>query len=292
MTESSLRGTTRSAEEDLDNSERMQASMVEETSQISKADTRRVKRKVGAQDDSERNQDRADDMSSLQQEKSTHLGALRSSEKCTNDESKWENIGSSMFAKTFPTASKLVTTSKSGPAITAVYKRIIRSLSTGRIIDACYMGNVSDDILRRPLQPPDNIRVVLMMIGALELHNSCDADISNVYSQPCVAQGKGKLRPWRSLDLTMEDPLGGTPWDMGKREVRSRVRRLVQATKPFLLIGSPPCTASSSTQNLKKYLRDPARFRYFLHEHPRNVTSWHMPEIAKLAATPGVASTW
>ena len=31
--------------------------------------------------------------------------------------------------------------------------------------------------------------------------------------------------------------------------------------------------------------------RYFLHEHPRRATSWQMPEIVKLAATPGVEST-
>ena len=72
----------------------------------------------------------------------------------------------------------------------------------------------------------------------------------------------------------------------------------------------------SSLQNLKKYTRDPARFkeklenakkhirfcvdlyrmqiegsRYFLHEHPRRATSWQMFGIVRLAATPGVEST-
>ena len=146
----------------------------------------------------------------------------------------------------------------------------------------------------------------------MELYNASDADISEVYSQPRVAQeagvrGKSKLRPGWSLDLTMDDPLTGKPWDMGKREVRNRVRQLVQETKPFMLIGSPPCTMFSSLQNLKKYTRDPARFaekvenakkhirfcvelykmqieggRYFLHEHPRRATSWPMHEIMKL----------
>ena len=96
------------------------------------------------------------------------------------------------------------------------------------------------------------------------------------------------------------------------KEISAKPRQTVVAeTKPFMLIGSPPCTMFSSLQNLK-YTRDPARFaeklenakkhirfcvelykmqieggRYFLHEHPRRATSWQMPEIVRLAATPG-----
>ena len=116
------------------------------------------------------------------------------------------------------------------------------------------MDNVSDDVLHRPLQHPDNIRVELTMRGALELYNAGDADISEVYSQPRVAQeagvrGNSKLRPGWSLDLTMDDPLAGKPWDMGKREVRNRVRQLVRETKPFMLIGHrrAQCSAASKT---------------------------------------------
>ena len=147
-----------------------------------------MKRKDENQDDAERNHDRADDMSSLEQAKSTHPGATHTSEKFTQGELEWRHIGSGVFARTFRKASKLVTTTKNGPPITEVYKRTIWSSSTGRIIDECHMDNVSDDVLHRPLQPPDNIRVELTMRGALELYNASDADISEVYSQPRVAQ--------------------------------------------------------------------------------------------------------
>ena len=132
--------------------------------QIDKAATRGVKR-TDDQDDAERNQDRADDMSSLQ--RATHPGATRTGETFTKGEMECQHIGSGIFARTFPKGRKLATTTKNGPPITEVYTRTIRSRSTVRIFDECHMDNVSDEVLHRPLQPPDNIRVELTMRGAL-----------------------------------------------------------------------------------------------------------------------------
>ena len=116
-TESTLRGTKRVAEEDLDDSERTQAKVVEETTQTDKSVTKGVKRKDENQDDAARNRDRADDMSSLEQAKSTHPGATHTGEKFTQGELEWRHIGSGVFARTFPKANKLVTTTKNGPPI-------------------------------------------------------------------------------------------------------------------------------------------------------------------------------
>ena len=52
--------------------------------------------------------------------------------------------------------------------------------------------------------------------------------------------GGMELRPGWGLDVTREDRLAGNPWDIGKAIVHRRVRALVQDTKPFMVIGSPP----------------------------------------------------
>ena len=98
--------------------------------------------------------------------------------------------------------------------------------------------------------------------------------------------------------------------------MRERVRQLVTETKPFMLIGSPPCTMFCLLQNLSRNKRDPKVFakkmaeaekhirfclelyemqrsagRCFLHEHPNTATSWQMPEMIAFAAKPDIETT-
>ena len=315
--EAAARGTKRNAEEDADDYERVSRGATADTT----AETKGVKRKDENQDDSQRQQDRADDMSSLQSDRRSHPGPVHGEKKFSKEDLEWNHIGSGMFARTFINADHMITTSKSGPPMMDVHRRIIRSMTTGRVLDDCITDEVSDEKLHRALKQPDNIRVELVMKGALKMFNVVGPDVSETFSQPRVAQEAGvqkqfKIRPGWSLDLTLDDPMTGLPWDLSKRNVRERVLRLVQETKPFMLIGSPPCTAFSSLQNLRRQGRDPARMakeledakkhvrfciklymeqvrggRYFLHEHPENATSWHMPEVIELAAQAGVGMT-
>ena len=200
-----------------------------------------------------------------------------------------------------------------------VHRRITRSLTTGKVIDDCIIKDTPDKILHRRMKDADDIRVELVMEGALKLFEEVGADVSEVYSQPRIAQeavlktfGGTIVRPGWSLDLTMDDPLTGQPWDLGKGEVRARVKKLVAESKPFMLIGSPPCTMFSTLQNLSKAKRNEKKFnekevakkhvkfcvelykmqlkggRHFLHEHPKEATSWTMDEVKDLAETPGV----
>ena len=55
----------------------------------------------------------------------------------------------------------------------------------------------------------------------------------------------------------LNDPLTGAPWNLSLPATRDCVRRLVSDTKPFMLIGSPPCTAFGSLQNYGRSRRDP-----------------------------------
>ena len=98
-------------------------------------------------------------------------------------------------------------------------------------------------------------------------------DVTEIFSQPRICQeASGRdfhgvtLRPGWSLDLTMEDPMTGERWDLSKPEVRNRVRNLVRTTKPYFIIGSPPCTAFSPLQEISRAKRDPSAMRRQLRE--------------------------
>ena len=111
---------------------------------------------------------------------------------------------------------------------------------------------------------PDDIRVELVLKGAQELYNRERPDVAEIYSNPRVCQeatarrydGKTLVPGW-SLDLTTKDPLTNEPWDLSKRTVQERVKKLIRESEPYCIVGSPPCTPFSQLQGLNKRKRDP-----------------------------------
>ena len=128
-------------------------------------------------------------------------------------------------------------------------------------------------------------------------------------------EGKWKhVAPGFALDLTVNDPLDGLPWDFSHAGKRNRARALLREQKPLLLIGSPECKAFSTWMVLnrararcveaidralaraKKHLEFVASLyeeqleggRYFLHEHPLYASSWKVPAIEAVWDRPGV----
>ena len=59
------------------------------------------------------------------------------------------------------------------------------------------------------------------------------------------------------MDLTMDDPATGQPWDLSKPAVQSRVIKNVRDVKPSCVLGSPPCNAFSQLQEISRAKRDP-----------------------------------
>ena len=145
----------------------------------------------------------------------------------------------------------------------------------------------------------------------------CKFDIAEVYSPPrvvTVAEAAG-LRGGFSLDLTV--PYQGEYWDFTKKTCRDRALDLLRKDRPYLLIGSPPCTAWSNLQNLnacrpggaakveagkrrarvhllfcaRLYREQLEAGRYFLHEHPKSATSWMEKCMKNLACDPIVMGT-
>ena len=143
--------------------------------------------------------------------------------------------------------------------------------------------------------------------------------VSEIYSPPRVTaeirrQRHRHLLPGFALDLTVTDPDDGQPWDFCCMEKRDKARALRRRQKPFLLIGSPMCTAfgtwqylneakSSDTMKIKRsrvraelhmefvaslYREQIEDGLYFLHEHPRWATSWRLESIEELKRIEGV----
>ena len=84
------------------------------------------------------------------------------------------------------------------------------------MVHDCIVDDVSDYELNKKLEEADDIRVELTMKGAMKMYNRIGADVSEVYSQPRVAQAAAeynadglKLQLCFSLDLTGADPTTG-----------------------------------------------------------------------------------
>ena len=136
-------------------------------------------------------------------------------------------------------------------------------------------------------------------------------DLVEVFSPARIAEAAKEmgLDPGESMDL-----LSG--WDFSKSSDRVRAIKYIKDVKPYLVVGSPPCTLFSVLQslNLHKngaewrqefeirkqqaikhvefcaaiYRLQSASGRYWVHEHPANASSWNLKTIAKLHTLPGV----
>ena len=313
----SKRGNKRGSDEEADDSDRFGDRKFRSDDENRRGNKRAAEEEA---DDSPRFGDKKfrEDVASMD-----HPGPINKSGKFKKGELEWKDIGSGVVAKTFPNASRMPSTSKGGPALMDVHRRIVRSLTTGKVVDDCVVDDTTDEVMHRFLRTPDDLRVELIMKGALRMFERKGPDVSEIFSQPRIAQEAAmreysgvQLKPGWSLDLTRRDPMTNRPWDLSKHEVRERVRKLVRSTKPFMLIGSPPCTMFSSLQNLSKNRRDQKEYekklnvakqhikfcaelykmqakegRFFLHEHPNAATSWGMKEVAEVMTLPGVQVT-
>ena len=130
-------------------------------------------------------------------------------------------------------------------------------LRTGKVLHDCSPDNTHDAELEKDLPSPTDIRVELTLKKAPEMFRRLNSDVAEVFSPPRIAQEAGLrkyggkvLRPGWSLDLTMREQGTGKAWDFSKEEMRKKAMKLARESKPFLVIGSPPCTAFSKLQNL------------------------------------------
>jgi hypothetical protein len=156
---------------------------------------------------------------------------------------------------------------------------------------------------------------LMLTMGADPGHSR--AKVAELYSPPRVTTHIGSL-PHVHLEagMTFDLRMGrdGKKWDFLKAADRAKARQLISQEKPFIVIGSPPCTDFSSWNtrlNHKRMSEQEVRRRkaeaevllgfaievyehqmrygrHFLHEHPASATSWLYPRMAKLRERKGV----
>jgi len=106
----------------------------------------------------------------------------------------------------------------------------------------------------------------------------------------------------------------GRSWDFLKQADRAKARKEIREQKPFMVIGSPPCTAFCTlNQGLNKHKGSPEERkrkmteattllhfaleiyelqvragRHFLHEHPQGASSWRDARMEKMMKHPSV----
>ena len=100
------------------------------------------------------------------------------------------------------------------------------------------------------------------MKEAAKWYRQRDSDVCD--SPPRVVQEAGlrsyggrQLRPGWSLDLTVNDPETGKPWDLSCGKIRTKVVQFIAEGKPYTIMLSPMCTAFSLIQNVNQARRDP-----------------------------------
>ena len=108
------------------------------------------------------------------------------------------------------------------------------SRSTCKDFDDCETDATSDDKLNRDIGKLDDIRVEFTLKNALKLFERKGPDVVERFSQPRLCQeiagcsfGGTTLRPGFSLDLTMDDPAMGQPWDLSKSHQASAGREAI-----------------------------------------------------------------
>ena len=113
-----------------------------------------------------------------------------------------------------------------------------------------------DELCRIPREARDNI----MMLDILNTADIGD-DVMEIFSPPrvvTIAKRHGLKAEWSVDRLTERSP--GVAWDLLKKSHQAEVIRIVEETKPGLLIGSPPCTWFSRMMQIN-WAKIPAKRR-------------------------------
>jgi hypothetical protein len=144
--------------------------------------------------------------------------------------------------------------------------------------------------------------------------------VAELFSPPRV---NAKLHDMQDKDLTagtsfdmIVDQCSGVSWDFLQADHRRRCWARLRSENPWVVIGSPPCTAFSVLNRglnrdrvpverrerqlteakvllgfaLSVYTWQVRRQRYFVHEHPASASSWDLPEVLAVRTMEGVTT--
>ena len=74
-----------------------------------------------------------------------------------------------------------------------LHRRTVWSLSKGRVIDDDIVDDVTDHMLNRFVDAPDNIGVEITMKDVISMYYRIDAGVTEVYSQPRVTKAAAEF---------------------------------------------------------------------------------------------------
>ena len=162
-----------------------------------------------------------------------------------------------------------------------------------------------------------NIYEVLLVQGASK--GVAKQKVTELFSPPRVTEEMRRVpnlmfEGGETYDLFQDK--NGKAWDFRKAADRKQVRAEIMEQKPWMVIGSPPCTAFSSLMSFNKNRMDNNKFnkqisegklllnfavdiyklqasqgRHFLHEHPAGASSWSERCVKRLLKNARVHST-
>ena len=81
----------------------------------------------------------------------------------------------------------------------------------------------------------------ILLLAGLSQEQARDK-IVELYSPPRVTQESQARLGMKGITFDLQADAAGKSWDFRKAEDRARVRRMIEKEKPFIVIGSPPCT--------------------------------------------------
>ena len=191
--------------------------------------------------------------------------------------------------------------------------------SIDKLGNAEVKGDMADMFVRgtaAPLSAKEEIR----RLGALG--GRPQDKVTELFSPPRVnarLQGGGsnrKVSPGTSVNLVVDETIGES-WEFLRADHRRACWARLKEEDPWMVVGSPPCTAFSVLNTgFNKYRSAPEksakrelegkilpwfaldiyawqvrRGRYFMHEHPGAASSWRLPEVRRVWSMDSVSST-
>jgi hypothetical protein len=193
-----------------------------------------------------------------------------------------------------------------------VAKSAARSELTDDIVKAVNAGAV------RPIAEKERVRRLCAVSGMDEAE--VRKTVTELFSPPRVNAellknpAVSSVVAGTSFDLII-DQLSGEAWDFLNTDHRRKCWSRLRAEDPWIVIGSPPCTAFSIMNGLNKskmpaetrerrltegkvllnfaldvYTWQHRRGKYFIHEHPQSASSWELPEVRAVQCLDGVTS--
>ena len=110
-----------------------------------------------------------------------HLGQRMKPVDVSPADMRWHHVGGGVHCRIFLNADKLITTTATGPPVVDIVRRVIRDISTGKVIDMCNPDLVPDRIPHRSLGRKTHFMVEVTTKDAEKWYNEKGPDVVEIF---------------------------------------------------------------------------------------------------------------